>query len=152
MVRYHNQILTYITYFRVDAHWRAQRSNTGDLRYVTLISIGGGDKDMQVSSSVFSIGRVRDWRNIIINKFVSSKMLQYIKMMRFALTESIYLYGTQVIGRHNGDFQVHGAIWSKLTSKMNTTISVNDIHRFTQLVLDPNINLQTFNPLMYLLF
>ena len=83
-------------------------------------------------------------------------MLQYIKMMRFALTESIYLYGTQVIGRHNGDFQVHGAIWSKLTSKMNTIISLNDIHRFTQLVLnhnqDPNINLQTFNPLMFLLF
>ena len=37
-----------LTNFRVDAHWKAQRRNKGDLKYVTLVSIGGGDKDMQV--------------------------------------------------------------------------------------------------------
>ena len=38
-----------IIFYRVDAHWSTQRSSEGDLKYVTLITIGGGDKDMQVT-------------------------------------------------------------------------------------------------------
>ena len=32
----------------MDAHWNAKRDKKGDLKYVTLVTIGGGDKDMQV--------------------------------------------------------------------------------------------------------
>ena len=38
-----------IIFYRVDAHWSSQRSSEGDLKYVTLFTIGGGDKDMQVT-------------------------------------------------------------------------------------------------------